>query len=278
MAPRGVGIGLRREHHAAFATLEREVDWLEIVPENAIADPGRTLPVVRRCAERWPIGTHGVSLSLGGPEPLDRDYLDRLARLLDLLGADSHSEHACWSSAGGVMFHDLLPLPFSEAAAEHLAARARSVRDHLGRPLLLENITYYATMPAGGDPVTDEGTWLRWVLEAADAGLLLDLNNVWVNARNHGQDPRALLASMPLERTRRIHLAGHVERHGMLVDNHGRAVCDGVWALYEEVIARLGPVPTLVEWDLDVPPLERVLDEADRARAIMHRHPLARAA
>ena len=277
--PAGVGIGLRREHWSSITDMDRRLDWLEVIPENVLADPGRATAVTRTVAQRWPIGTHGVSLSLGGPDPLDRAYLDRLARLLDALAIDVHTEHACWSSSGGIAFHDLLPLPFTEASAEHLAARARAVRTHLGRPLLLENITYYAEMPAGvGVATVDEGRWLAWVLEAADAGLLLDVNNVFVNARNHGRDPLAVLTALPLERTGRIHLAGHVEREGMLVDNHGRAVCDAVWRLYEEALARVGPVPTLIEWDLDVPALDRVLDEADRARALLERVQVSRAA
>ncbi|MCB9736035.1 MAG: DUF692 domain-containing protein [Deltaproteobacteria bacterium] len=267
----GVGIGLRREHWDALPVTSRRVDWLEIVPENFLADGGRASTVLAACAERWPIGAHGVSLSLGGPDPLDDDLLGRLGRLLDAHGVAEMTEHACWSRGGGRHFHDLLPLPSTEAAAEHLGRRARAARERLGRPLLLENITWYAAMPTGAAEPVPEGSFLRHALEEAGAGLLLDVNNVYVNAKNHGLDPLALLLSLPLELTGRIHLAGHVAREGMLVDNHGRAVHDDVWALYERALERTGPVPTLVEWDLDIPALDVVLDEADKARALLER-------
>lgn len=267
MSLSGVGIGLRREHFDEVFATGRRVDWLEFVPDNALADQGRTLTVTRACAERWPLGSHGVSLSLGGPDPLDMDLVSRLGRLLDALGIDEHTDHACWSAAGGVMFFDLLPLPMTLAAAEHLARRTREVIRALGRPLLLENISAYAVMPSR-EPAMDEGEFLRCVLELSGAGLLLDVNNVWVNATNQGIDPLALLESLPLDKTGRIHLAGHVERHGMLVDNHGSPVCEGVWQLYEAALTRVGPVPTLIEWDTDVPALDLVLDEADHARRL----------
>ncbi len=264
----GVGIGLRQEHWAQLPVVERPLDWLEIVPENFIASGGRTGQVLDQCLERWPVGVHGVSLSLGGPDPLDDDLLSGLGRLLDHIGADVMTEHACWSSAHGRHFHDLLPLPMTQAAADHLGARARRARRVLGRPLLLENITYYAAMPTGAEARLEEGPWLSQVLEEADAGLLLDVNNVFVNATNHGLDPRALLLSLPLERTGRIHIAGHVQREGMLIDNHGAPVADGVWELFRLALSRTGPVPVLLEWDLEIPSLDRVLDEADKARAI----------
>jgi hypothetical protein len=212
-----------------------------------------------------------VSLSLGGPDPLDEALLGGLGRLLDDLGADLMTEHACWSRAAGRHFHDLLPLPFTEASAEHLARRTRYASRVLGRPFLLENITYYAMMPCGDEGPMREGEWLTRVLDEAEAGLLLDVNNVYVNAINHGLDPRALLESLPLERAGRIHIAGHVQREDMLIDNHGAPVIAPVWALLEHALARTGPVPILVEWDLDVPPVERVIAEADRARAILER-------
>lgn len=264
----GVGIGLRQEHWSSFAAVERPLDWLEIIPENFIGAGGRAARIVSECAARWPIGVHGVSLNLGGPEPLDAGLMSGLGRLLDALQVEVMTEHACWSRAGGRHFYDLLPLPQTEAAAEHLAHRARTAREVLGRPLLLENITYYAHMPTGPDAAMAEGPWLARVLEHADAGLLLDVNNVYVNAMNHDVDPLELLISLPLHRTGRIHVAGHVAREGMLIDNHGAPVIDPVWKLLSEALRRIGPVPVLLEWDLEVPSLDRVLDEADLARAI----------
>lgn len=265
----GVGIGLRQEHWSVLPTVERQLDWLELVPENFVACGGKARRVLGACHERWPLGVHGVGLSPGGPDPLDSELLSGLGRLCDQLGVDTMTEHASWSRAHGRHFHDLLPLPLTEPAALHLAGRARAIRQALGRPLLLENITWYAAMPTGGEPVMTEGDWLTLVLSEADAGLLLDVNNVYVNALNHGLCPEAVLASLPLERTGRIHLAGHVERDGMLVDNHGAPVIEPVWKLFQSALRRTGPVPVLVEWDLEIPALDRVLDEADQARAIL---------
>jgi len=269
MALSGVGIGLRQEHWSVLPTVERQVDWLELVPENFVACGGRARSTLAACQARWPLGVHGVGLSPGGPDPLDDDLLSGLGRLCDELGVDTMTEHASWSRAGGRHFHDLLPLPLTEPAALHLAGRARAIRRALGRPLLLENITWYAAMPTGAERVMSEGEWLTLVLSEADAGLLLDVNNVYVNALNHGLDPAAVLASLPLERTGRIHMAGHVEREGMLVDNHGAPVIAPVWSLFRQALLRTGPVPVLVEWDLEIPELGRVLDEADKARAIL---------
>ncbi|MCB9535976.1 MAG: DUF692 domain-containing protein [Myxococcales bacterium] len=264
--PAGVGIGLRREHFDSILQTERPLDWLEIVPENFIGHGGRAGAVLDACRERWPIGVHGVALSLGGPDPLDLDLLDGLAAVLDRVGATAFTEHLCFARAGGENFYDLLPLPFTRAAVDHVAARVRAARERLGCPILLENVSTYAVMPGAE---MSEGAFVTAVLEAADCGLLLDVNNVFVNAHNHGTDPLDDLAALPLERAGRIHLAGHTYVDDLAIDNHGAPVIEPVWALYRAALEAAGPVPTLIEWDLHVPPLERVLDEADRARALM---------
>lgn len=263
----GVGIGLRPCHYDAIVACERPLDWLEIIPENYVDRGGRHPAVLARVAERWPVIAHGVSTSIAGPDPFDREYLAGLRRLLDRLDPPFYSDHLCYAAAGGRTTFDLLPVPRCEEAVLHVAARARELADRLERPLVLENITYYATMPGS---TMGEGEFITAVLEAAECGLLLDLNNVYVNARNHGRDPLADLDELPLARTRQIHLAGFTpDLDGILLDSHGSAVADGVWELYRAVIERLGPVPTLIEWDTDIPVLDRVLDEADRARAIV---------
>ncbi len=266
--PRGVGIGLRREHFAAIERTDRTVDWLEIIPENYVGHGGAPRRHLARCSERWPVIAHGVSMSLGGPDPLPGDYVDGLRRLLDELQAPFYTDHLCYATIGGVNFYDLLPLPFTEEAVRHTAARIRELQDRLERPVAVENISYYAVMPG---PSMSEGQFVTAVVEEADCGLLLDVNNVYVNARNHGEDPLANLEALPLHRTRQIHIAGHVEEGGRLIDTHGRALVDPVWELYAQALSRVGPVPTLLEWDTDIPELDVVLDEADRARAIWKR-------
>ncbi len=273
---RRVGIGLRREHFDEVPRCERTLDVLEIVPENFVGQGGRSRAVLRACAERWPIAVHGVSASVGGPDPLDHGYLRALKGLLDELDVPLYTDHLCYAAIGGVAFHDLLPLPFTDEAVRHCARRIRELADALERPVAVENITYYATMPGS---VLDEGAFVRAVVEEAGCGLLLDVNNAYVNARNHGFDPYDVLFALPLERTVHVHLAGHCREDGRLVDDHGAAVIDEVWALYAAALPHLGSCSTIVEWDTNIPPLDRVLDEADRARAAIalatRAHPMA---
>ncbi len=244
--PSGVGIGLRRVHFREISRTSRRVDWLEITPENFMGFGGPAARALSACAERWPVIPHGVALSLGGPDPLDDGYLRAAHELSAELGAAWFSEHACYASLGGAQSYDLLPLPFCDEAASHLARRAREAAERIERPLLLENITYYAVMPG---TTLDEGAFLRAVLDEADCGFLLDVNNVYVNAKNHGLDPEAALLALPLDRTRQIHMAGHRRDGNVLIDDHGSAVPDAVWSLYELAIEHVGPVPTLIEWD-----------------------------
>jgi uncharacterized protein len=267
MRPSGVGINLRREHYAAVLATSRRIDWLEYQPENFMAYGGPTRRTFERCAERFTMIPHGVALSLGGPDPLDPNYLDALARLLEVAPPPWFSEHVAFSSAGEV-FHDLLPLPTSRAALDHLVERARRVSGELGVPLLLENVTTYVDPPGS---VLSEGDFLCELLERCEAGLLLDVNNVFVNATNRGLCPRACLRKLPLHRTKEIHLAGHCRRGTLLLDDHGGPVAPAVWELFEEAVELVGPVPVLIEWEARVPSLDRLLDEADAARAILAR-------
>lgn len=263
---RGVGIGLRHEHFDDILDLSRRVDWLEIVPENYVDIGGRARRILDACQERWTIVGHGVSVSLGGPDPLDEDYVHGLKRLCDRLDPPFYSDHLCYSAIDDVQMFDLLPLPFTDEAAEHAGARIRGLANRLERDVVVENITYYATMP--GSNVT-EGQFVTAVTEAADCGLLLDVNNVYCNAKNHGRDPLEVLFELPWQRTRQVHLAGFMEEGPRLLDDHGAPVVEEVWALYRALLEKVGPVPTLIEWDTRIPEIDRVLDEADRARAIM---------
>lgn len=259
----GVGVGLRREFADALLATDRRVDWLEIITENFAGLSGRPAAMLERFKERWPLIPHGVGLSVGTVPP--EGYLGVLTELVGRLDPPFFSDHLCFSSVGARTWFDLLPLPRHEETIERVVANARTAMKVVGRPLVLENITTYAEMPGS---VFDEATFLRRVAEGAGVGLLLDLNNLYVNALNHGLSPDALLEQFPLEHVRQIHLAGFTRDGGLLLDTHAAPVAEPVWALYRTALERCGPVPTLIEWDQNIPSLDAVLDEADKARAI----------
>jgi uncharacterized protein len=265
--PFSVGIGLRRPHFRELLHNERRVDFLELVPEVFLGVGGETRRVLHALRERYPMLVHGVSLSLGGPDPLTPRKLADLAALCRELDAPYYSDHVCLSSIDGIETFDLLPLPFTEAAALHVATRCRAARERMERPIALENITYYAKMPGSA---WTEGQFLSAMLEASDAELLLDVSNVLANAQNHGLDPQSALDALPLARTRQIHLAGQRfdSELQLQVDDHASAVSEASLALYEHALRRIGrPVPTLIEWDQNLPSLDALLDLADLVRA-----------
>ncbi|HHO52691.1 MAG TPA: DUF692 domain-containing protein [Deltaproteobacteria bacterium] len=263
--PRGVGIGLRPPHVRGLMDTERHLDFLEICPENYVGRGGFDAYHLAACRERWPILVHGVSVSLGGPDPLDTDYLAQLKELLHQLRVPFYTDHLCYTTVGGFQSHQLLPLPFNEEAVAHTAARIRRIRGLLGVPVAVENISYYAHMPGTEMLHAD---FVRAVCEEADCGLLLDVNNLFVNATNHGLEPLEQLGRLPLDRVYQVHIAGHTRQGCRLIDDHGAPTCPEVIAIYREVTRRLGSVPTLLERDTRIPPLDEVLDEADMIRAI----------
>ncbi|MBI4951535.1 MAG: DUF692 domain-containing protein [Myxococcales bacterium] len=262
----GVGLGLRWEFlHEVLGAAPGALDairFFEVAPENYMRRGGYFPHALATVAERHPVTTHGLTLSLGGADPLDADYLAELRRFLGRFGAGWHSDHLCFSGAGGGVLHDLLPVAFTTSAAKRVAARVREASERLGLPVAVENISYYTTL--GGDP-RDEPAFIAEVLERADCGLLLDLNNLDVNAENHGFDARAWLSGIPLERVVEIHVAGPERwsdaRAELLVDTHGAPVRPPVYELLSRVISRTGPVPVLLERDNNVPPLAELLDE-----------------
>ena len=261
----GIGVGLRRQFASELLATERRVDWIEITPENWMFFGGRQRRTLAAVAERWPISPHGVSLSVGGIDPLSEVLLDAMAKLCVSIDAPWWSDHLCYSSVEGRPVHDLLPLPFTVEAADNAGQRARAAEARVGAPLLLENATFYSHMPGG---TMDEAAFLALALEASGCGMLLDVNNVFVNAKNHGGDPRAFIDRMPLHRVRQLHVAGHTKVGDTIIDTHIGPVVDEVWALYRYTLARAGRlIPTLIEWDQEIPPLAEVLDEVDRARA-----------
>jgi uncharacterized protein len=255
----GVGLGLRSPHFQAVARGNPGVPFWEIAPENVIGDGGLEHETVCAILARDPVVTHGLGLSVGGFDPFDPDYLDRLAGFLERTGSPWHSEHLCFSTVDGSATHDLLPMPMTRAAVRHTVRRARELKARLPVPFLLENITFYAEL---GESELAEPDFLSEVLEGADVGWLLDVNNIYVNALNFGFDPRAWLERVPLERVVQMHIAGHQRVGGLTLDTHGAPVIDPVLDLLKWVLPRIGrPVPVLLERDNDIPCLDTLLAE-----------------
>jgi uncharacterized protein len=262
----GFGIGWRRPHHAELLRTDDPPDFLELIVENHLFQGGfrrRELDAIR---ERYPLVAHGVSASIGGPEAFDVAQIGALEALLGHLDLSDYSDHLCWSRDGRQDHLDLLPVPFTHASVEWCAARTRELSGRLARPVLLENVTTYAVMPGSE---LDAATFLVGVLDASDATLLLDLNNLYVDSLNRGFDAGAELLRLPLERVRRVHLAGHsLDPEGLWLDDHASAVAEPVWSLYATLVRKIGPVPTVIEWDAKLPTLDVVLAELARARSV----------
>ena len=263
----GFGLGLRPEHYGAVLETLPAVDWFEVISENYLVDGGKPLYYLDRIRAHYPMVMHGVSLSIGGSDPLDPDYLTALKRLARRIEPEWISDHLCWTGIDGRNLHDLLPLPYTEEAIAHVADRVGQVQDLLGRRILLENVSSYVTYT---DSHVPEWEFLSAVAERADCLILLDVNNVYVSAHNHGFEPLAYLDGVPGERVRQVHLAGHSRNGSLIIDTHDHPVPDPVWALYGEAVARLGPVSTMIERDDDIPPLDVLLDELAHARSLAH--------
>lgn len=261
----GAGLGLRKELVAALQeSAAPGVGFLEIAPENWMGMGGAFRRQLDDLSERYPIVCHGLSLSLGGPAPLDFEFLRDLKSFLGRYRIPIYSEHLSYCADDGHLY-DLLPIPFTEEAARHVAARIRTVQDILGRRIAIENISYYA---APGQ-VLSESEFIGIVLDEADCDLLLDVNNVYVNAVNHRYDPLAFLAALPPDRIRYLHVAGHHrEAPDLIIDTHGADVIDPVWALLDAAYARFGPLPTLLERDFNIPPLPALLAEIEQIRRL----------
>lgn len=261
----GHGIGLRTRHFASHLEARPPVDWLEAISENFFSPGGRPIAVLEKVRREVPVVLHGVSLSIGSTDPLSETHLDDLASLAARIEPAWISDHLCWGSHGGRYAHDLWPLPFTEEAIRHVVPRIERVQERLGRRILLENVSSYA---AFRDSEMPEWEFVSEVARRSDCGILLDVNNVYVSARNHGFEAIDYLAGIPADRVGQIHLAGHSDRGTHLLDTHDHEVPGPVWDLYREAVRRIGPVPTLVEWDDHVPPLERLVEESRRAAEI----------
>lgn len=261
----GIGLGLRRE--LATETLESEsrIDWLELVPENYMGLGGACRERLESARNKFPLVTHGINLSIGSTDDLNSEYLSKLKKLLDLIDAPWFSDHLCFTSCDGIYMHDLLPLPRSKEAIKLIAEKVKRVQETIGRPFLLENISYYMNVP--GCEMNDS-QFLAEVVEKADCGLLLDVNNVYVNSLNHGFDPYQYLDQIPLDRTVQIHVAGHKQGSEYVIDTHGSAVVEPVFELLQYVLERVEAKGVMLERDQNFPEFEEILLEVDRIRAI----------
>lgn len=266
----GVGVGLRTPHyahileHAPAGNLA--VDWFEAISENYMVRGGRPIRILGDVRSHLPVVLHGVSLNIGSVDPLNEDYLGDLARLIARIEPRWVSDHLCWTGVGGRNLHDLMPLPYTEEALRHVSARIVRVQERLGRRIAIENVSSYMSYAADAMP---EWEFLAAVAERADCGILLDINNVFVSAHNHGFDPDAYIGAIPPERVFQFHLAGHSEQGPLLIDTHDHAVREEVWQLYAGAIRRFGAVSTLIEWDDQIPAFTRLEEEAGRARSIL---------
>ena len=261
----GYGLGLRPEHYEDITRHWPAIDWFEVLSENYMVDGGKPLHYLERVCGRYPVVMHGVSLSVGSCDPLDRDYLKRLKSLAKRIEPRWISDHLCWTGIAGTNLHDLLPLPYTEEALAHVAERVAQVQDFLGRQILLENVSSYVSY---ADSALTEWEFLRAVAEQADCLILLDINNVYVSSCNHEFDARAYLEGIPGERVYQFHLAGHSHHGNLTIDTHDAAVVDPVWQLYTDAVRYFGPVSTMIERDGNIPPLAHLLDELELARRI----------
>jgi uncharacterized protein (UPF0276 family) len=258
----GHGIGLRPVHYQRVVEERPAVDWLEIISENFMVQGGNPRRVLRAVRERYPVVMHGVSMSLGSVDPLREDYLAELEQLAAEVQPSWISDHLCWSSFGGHSGHDLWPLPFTEESLAHVASRVHQVQERLRRPMLVENVSSYLQY---AHATLTEWEFLAELTRRTGCSLLLDVNNIFVSAQNHGFDPVAFLEGIPKGAVGQMHLAGHSREGVLLIDTHDHPVCDEVWDLYRAAVRRFGKVSTLIEWDDQIPPLERLVAESQRA-------------
>lgn len=264
-APLGFGLGLRACHYDAVLAEPPAVDWFEVISENYMVPGGRPLAVLEQVRARYPIVLHGVSLSIASTAPLDLAYLDRLRALARRFEPAWVSDHLCWTGVHGVTLHDLLPFPYTEEALSHVAGRVHAVQERLQRPIALENVSTYVGFKSS---TMAEWEFLSELTRRTGCWLLLDVNNVYVSAFNHGYRTADFLAGLPADRVLQFHLAGHEAFPDTIIDTHDRPVSDPVWALYADAVRRFGPVSTLLERDERIPPIAELVSEIGRARTM----------
>ena len=261
----GFGLGLRTDHYQIILDEKPTVDWFEVITENYLVPGGKPLHFLDRIRADYPLVMHGVSLSIGGTDALNFDYLSQVKSLSRRIEPAWISDHLCWTGVNGVNLHDLLPLPYTEEALQHVVNRVKTVQDFLGRRLLLENVSSYVTYAH-----SEMADWdfLSAIAERADCLILLDINNIFVSAHNHDFDPLVYLNNVPINRVQQFHLAGHLNLGNIIIDSHGDSVIEPVWTLYKAAVQRFGPVSTLLERDDNVPSLADLMAELDMARQV----------
>lgn len=265
----GFGLGLRTDHYHQILDSKPNVDWFEIISENYMVPGGKPLHFLDRIRAEYPIVMHGVSLSIGSKAPLNQTYLRDLRKLIDRVQPEWISDHICWTGVHGKNLHDLLPLPYTEETANHVAERVKIVQDFLGRRILLENASTYASYV---NSTMTEWEFVSMICEKADCLLLLDVNNVYVSSYNHGFDARTFFDNVPTSRVQQIHLAGHHNHGDYIIDTHDAPVVDPVWALYDYALSLCGPVSTMIERDDNIPALDELVAELQIARDIAMPH------
>jgi len=261
----GFGLGLRTDHYQIILDEKPAVDWFEVITENYLVPGGKPLHFLDRIRADYPLVMHGVSLSIGGTDALNFDYLSQVKSLSRRIEPAWISDHLCWTGVNGVNLHDLLPLPYTEEALQHVVNRVKTVQDFLGRRLLLENVSSYVTY---AHSEMAEWDFLSAIAERADCLILLDINNIFVSAHNHDFDPLVYLNNVPINRVQQFHLAGHLNLGNIIIDSHGDSVIEPVWTLYKAAVQRFGPVSTLLERDDNVPSLADLMAELDMARQV----------
>jgi uncharacterized protein (UPF0276 family) len=264
----GYGLGLRTEHYDDVLSLRPAVDWFEILSENYLVEGGKPLHYLDRIREHYPMVMHGVSMSIGSVEPLNHNYLAKLKSLIERVDPVWISDHLCWTGVEGINLHDLMPLPYTEEAIQHVVDRVQQVQDFLGRRILLENVSSYVSY---NDSQLSEWEFLSEIAERADCLILLDINNIYVSAYNHNFDPITYLEAIPVERVYQFHLAGHTHQDNLIIDTHDHPIADPVFDLYAHAVARFGRVSTMIERDDNIPPLNELLVELAHVRTIAER-------
>jgi len=265
LPPLGFGLGLRKEHYTTIIDTTPDVDWFEILTENYLVDGGKPLYFLDQICEKYPVVMHGVSMSLGSVDPLDIGYLQQVKDLAERTNARWVSDHMCFTGVDGINAHDLLPLPYNEETIKHVSNKIKQAQDFLGKQILVENASTYITYKQSE---MTEWEFTAAVAEESDSLMLLDINNIFVSAYNHGYDPLEYLDGIPVERVQQHHIAGHSQYDGYIIDTHDHDVVQGVWDLYAEAIKRYGEVSVMIERDDNIPELPELLNELQIARDI----------
>lgn len=265
----GFGLGLRIPHFEDVINTKPNVDWFEVLSENYLVAGGKPRYYLKEVAERYPVVMHGVAMSVGSTDPLDINYLKQLKHLISDVKPRWISDHLCFNQSGGINSHDLLPLPYTEEAINHVAKRIAQAQDYLGQQMLIENVSSYLSYK---ESTMSEWEFYNEVCKRADCLMLLDINNIYVSARNHQFDPLEYLNAIDKQRVRQIHLAGHSDYGDYVIDTHDHPICDPVWSLYDSAVQRFGAISTMIERDDNIPSLDELVAELDVARRIASAH------